>query len=649
MSLEKLTAMSRKYGANEDYVLAGGGNTSYKEDGVLYVKSSGTQLSNITPEQFVQMDLNKLTQMLEKEYSSDDKEREAMALNDMYLARLSGQEDKRPSVEAILHGMFPYKYVLHVHPALVNGLTCGQNGEKLCYEIFGEEVVWVGLTKPGYILAKVCNELFEDKYKITKEYPKMVILQNHGIFVAADTVEEIDKIMKGVMGALEGKVVKKPDFSFVAFDEKRATNVMPGLRMLYCNKGKAVATFTTNIQVLEFVSSKSNFDKLIKPFTPDHIVYCKDEPLYIEDDNKMAIEVKKYQERKGYLPKIVAFKGLGFVSVGGSKKEADVAKLLFLDAIKIAVYTESFGGILPYSDEMTKFILNWEVEQYRSKAAFSALNTKRMDGKIAIVTGGAQGFGKGIATELVKEGAYVVIADINEKGATDCSNELNETYGKYATISLRVDVTDEQSVEDMVSKTVLSYGGLDLFMANAGVLTAGSIFEMTKDNFDFVTSVNYTGYFLCAKYAANIMKIQNQYAPEYLSDIIEINSKSGLEGSNKNFAYAGSKFGGIGLTQSFAMEFIEYGIKVNAICPGNLLDGPLWSDPEKGLFKQYLDAGKVKGAKTIGDVRKHYESRVPMGRGCQILDVARAIFYITEQQYETGQAIPVTGGQVMLS
>ena len=134
-----------------------------------------------------------------------------------------------------------------------------------------------------------------------------------------------------------------------------------------------------------------------------------------------------------------------------------------------------------------------------------------------------------------------------------------------------------------------------------------------------------------------------------MADIIEINSKSGLEGSKANFAYAGSKFGGIGLTQSFALELAPYGIKVNAICPGNLLDGPLWSDPERGLFKQYLDAGKVPGAKTVADVRRFYEGKVPLGRGCLETDVAKAIFYLVEQQYETGQALPVTGGQVMLN
>jgi NAD(P)-dependent dehydrogenase (short-subunit alcohol dehydrogenase family) len=144
------------------------------------------------------------------------------------------------------------------------------------------------------------------------------------------------------------------------------------------------------------------------------------------------------------------------------------------------------------------------------------------------------------------------------------------------------------------------------------------------------------------------MKQQYQYAPEYFMDIIQINSKSGLRGSNKNYAYAGAKFGGIGLTQSFALELMPYNIKVNSICPGNFLDGPLWADPMNGLFVQYLNAGKVPGAKTIDDVKKYYENQVPAKRGCRVDDVMKAIYYVIDQKYETGQAIPVTGGQIML-
>src|SRR5208337_2847095 len=116
--------------------------------------------------------------------------------------------------------------------------------------------------------------------------------------------------------------------------------------------------------------------------------------------------------------------------------------------------------------------------------------------------------------------------------------------------------------------------------------------------------------------AAPILAAQHSARPGYMSDIIQINSKSGLEGSNKNGAYAGSKFGGIGLTESFALELIADGVKVNAICPGNFFDGPLWSDPQNGLFVQYLREGKVQGAVTVEDVRRFYEAKVPMGRGC---------------------------------
>ena len=268
----------------------------------------------------------------------------------------------------------------------------------------------------------------------------------------------------------------------------------------------------------------------------------------------------------------------------------------------------------------------------------------RLAGKISIVTGAAQGFGKGIAEELYKEGATVVIADMNVPLAEQVAQELGERA-----CAIAVNVADEESVAHMVGETVERYGGLDLMLSNAGVVRSGPIAQMEKKDFDFVTNINYTGFFLCAKYAAIIMQAQHEADPDAMFDIITLNSKSGLEGSNKNFAYAGSKFGGIGLTQSFALELCAYNIKVNAVCPGNFLDGPLWSDPERGLFVQYLKAGKVPGAKTVEDVRRFYEAKVPMNRGCLPLDVARAVMYCVEQKYETGQAIPVTGGQVMLN
>lgn len=269
--------------------------------------------------------------------------------------------------------------------------------------------------------------------------------------------------------------------------------------------------------------------------------------------------------------------------------------------------------------------------------------------KVAVVTGGAQGFGEGMVRSLVDHGAFVYVADLNREGAQALASELN--YDAMITVAkaVEVNVTDEASVQAMMDTVVSEVGGVDLFISNAGVLRAGSVKTMSLKDFAFVTDVDYTGFFICTKFASRTMAIQNIPSGAYYTDIVTISSKSGLEGSNKNGAYAGAKFGTIGLTQSFALELVEDNIKVNAVCPGNFLDGPLWSDPKRGLFVQYLETNKVPGAKTIEDVRRAYEAKVPMNRGCTTADVMKAIFYIVEQTYETGQAVPVTGGQVMLN
>jgi len=277
-----------------------------------------------------------------------------------------------------------------------------------------------------------------------------------------------------------------------------------------------------------------------------------------------------------------------------------------------------------------------------------------VDGKVAVVTGGAQGFGAEIARGLARAGAYLVLADLNLPGAEAMAGELNALMDRPVAEGREVDVSDETSVAELIRGVTERVGGIDLFISNAGVLKAGSVKELSVEDFDFVTSVNYKGFFICSKQVSRLMSTQDRARMRVremplFGDIIQINSKSGLDGSNKNGAYAGSKFGGIGLVQSFAKELVENHIKVNAVCPGNFFYGPLWSDPDRGLFVQYLRAGKVPGAKSVADVKSFYESRVPMGRGCTGPDVVRAILYAVGQRYETGQAIPVTGGQIMLS
>ncbi len=644
--LEKIIALSNKYGSDENYVLAGGGNTSYKDAEYLYVKASGTSLRTITAEGFVKLSREKLDKVLTAEYSKDTAKREEEVLKNLNEAVVTGG---RPSVEASLHGLMKFTYVVHLHPALVNGLTASVNGKAEAEKLFGDSFVWIENTEPGYVLAKKCEAALKEKDV------QIIILENHGIFVGADTTEEVESIYADIMAKLKKASGAEPDLSEGETDTEKAVALAPAIRMLTmdCNKGAVV--FDANKEALKVTASKEAFAEIEKAYTPDHLVYQGAYCLFVEkaDDIDAQYEllekaIADYKKKYNQNPTIIVVEGLGVFAAAKTKKDADVALKLFKDALKIRVYAKAFGGAKAMPAELIEFLRNWEVEKYR-KSVGAASADKVAAGKIMIITGSAQGFGQGVAEEMAKNGAYVVIADMNEEAAKANAEAFNAKYGEGAAIYAGVNVTDEESVKAMYDKTVLNYGGLDVLINNAGIVRSGGLDDMTVKTLEFVTSVNYTAYFICAKYASKIMKIQNRFKPEYLTDIIQINSKSGLSGSNKNFAYAGSKFGGIGLTQSFAMELAPFNIKVNAICPGNFLDGPLWSDPVNGLFVQYLNAGKVPGAKTVDDVRKFYEAKVPMNRGCRVMDVVRAINYCMEQEYETGQAIPVTGGQNMLN
>jgi sorbitol-6-phosphate 2-dehydrogenase len=386
--------------------------------------------------------------------------------------------------------------------------------------------------------------------------------------------------------------------------------VLPALRMLASGEEVLTARLDDR-ESLKAITDEESLREL--PFISEQAsVLVVDEttnPAEIVSDLEVKLSMWK-EERSGY-PDYVLIKEIGLVAI--APNAAQLNSLL--------------------GDEAGEF----------------SLPAGRLANKIAIVTGAAMGFGAGIAGMLFMEGANVVVADWNEAEGEKAADFLNEAATGNRALFVKVDVSDPASVENMVVATVKYFGGLDLIVSNAGVLRAGGLDEMTPEDFTFMTDVNYKGYFLCAKYASSVMKMQSKYREEYFTDIIQINSKSGLKGSNKNFAYAGGKFGGIGLTQSFAMELMPFSIKVNSVCPGNFFEGPLWSDPEKGLFVQYLKAGKVAGARTIADVKAYYEKQVPAGRGCRVKDVFRAILYIIEQEYETGQAVPVTGGQNMLN
>lgn len=663
--IEDLIAISRKFGQDSRFVIAGGGNTSYKDENRLWVKASGHALATITEDGFAVLDRALLNEMGEKAYNEDTAIREEQVKNDLSVACIT--KDRRPSVETSLHNCMGFAFVVHLHPTLVNGLMCSVNAEAACKEIF-PDALYIEYTDPGYTLFKKVYDRIK-AYKAEKgKEPQVIFLQNHGIFVGGDTTAEIEGIYSEVLGKLEAKVAALPEGD-TAISET-VTDVVPAIRQMLSRSGRGFKTLkvTKNALVDFFIDGcsvtstgsvtdcpeKSGFDKIAKPFTPDIIVYCKSSYIFIEAESDEEIlkqaeeEIEAFVSGKGYTPKVLLIKGIGLIAVGDSSRNAQIITDVFTDAMKVAFYAQSFGGEHPMERAWIDFIDNWEVENYRRKVASSA-SKGRVEGRTIIVTGAAQGFGEGIARELMAQGANIVVADLNEATGEKTAASFNEKAGANKAIFVKTNVADMASLRNLMKETILNFGALDAFVSNAGVVRAGGLDVMTPENFEFVTKINYEAYFFCAKVASHIMKIETKYDPEYFADIIQVNSKSGLRGSKANFAYAGGKFGGIGLTQSFALELAPYRVKVNSICPGNYYDGPLWSNPENGLFIQYLNAGKVPGAKTVQDVKDYYLAQVPMRKGCNPVDVCKAILYAIDQTGETGQAIPVTGGQVMLA
>jgi sorbitol-6-phosphate 2-dehydrogenase len=255
---------------------------------------------------------------------------------------------------------------------------------------------------------------------------------------------------------------------------------------------------------------------------------------------------------------------------------------------------------------------------------------ERLSGQVAIVTGAAQGIGKALAERLDREGCRLVLGDVNLDALQKTAAGLKDAA------AVKVDVTNEDEVNALVETAVQKHGKLDIMVANAGILIANPVESFPAADWKRVTDVNLYGYFLSAKAAAKAM------IPQKRGCIIQINSKSGKKGSYRNSAYAASKFGGIGLTQSLALELAQYNIRVNAICPGNLMDSPLWVD---SLNYQYAKMQNL----TTEELRAKYAAQVPLGRTCAFDDVANVMVFLASEEasYMTGQALNVAGGQEM--
>jgi len=371
--IRDLIEISHFYGKNKDYIIAAGGNTSYKEDRYIYVKTSGINLATITQNGFIKLEREKIHRILSKRYSDNSIKQESQIKNDLFKCRVEEKGTLRPSVETLLHNLMEYKYVVHTHPYIINALICSRKGEEITTKLFGNRVLFSRYTKPGYILAKKTNRdisLYRKKYK---QEPHVIFMQNHGVFIGADSTEHIKKITYSIVKKIQDRFKKILRFRVLTRNTK--SDIFLSALHLFYPENKVVKLLHNNF-IKYYYNNRYMFNKIAGAFIPDNIVYCRAGPVYIEktDDiikmgDQLGTEIKKFKMKYNYLPKVIVAKNIGFISIGDTKESAEVTADTFNDIMKVSYYSENFGGPKFLSKSQVIFIDQWEIENYRRKLA----------------------------------------------------------------------------------------------------------------------------------------------------------------------------------------------------------------------------------------------------------------------------------------
>lgn len=365
--IQQLIEISRYYGDDPAYVIAGGGNTSFKDDKEIWIKASGIALAGINEDGFVKLSRKKLGEIEGKAYPEDPVLREAQVKSDLNEAIIS-PENLRPSVETSLHNLIDFTFIVHTHPTLVNGLMCAMNVKEEVENRFGTDALYVEYTDPGFILFKKVQadiQSYKEKYG---KVPSIIFLQNHGVFVGANSIEEIHSIYDRINQRLaSGKDLSLPVNEPLAF----ASAASEAISTYYASRDLLTRTVSSKLTD-HFSESVDSFQLIAWPFSPDIIVYCKSNYLFLGealDPELVLAACEQFEQSHGYYPKVIIEERKGLIILEENESSLANVQDVFLDQMKISYLSENFGGPHFMTAEQIQFIDNWEVENYRRKVA----------------------------------------------------------------------------------------------------------------------------------------------------------------------------------------------------------------------------------------------------------------------------------------
>lgn len=377
--IETLLDISRHYGCDPAFLLAGGGNTSVKHGDRLWVKASGNALATITADGFVELDRTKLDAMMTACWPEDPDAREAAFVDAVMDARVHPELNQRPSVEALLHHLLPDRFVVHTHPRIVNALSCCVHGPELSESSLGNRILWQPYVDPGLVLAQSLHAAIETYKQSFSHAPQAVILANHGLIISGDSITQIKRITYDLIEKIDYELSVSTTDGFGG-DDYQAQPELMGLHERAIRKaipGSCTAS-DTSLPILRLVGSSAGRNAaLAGPLSPDHIVYCRSMPMWIQDpecSEEGAVKqwrqaCDQYHDRYGFEPWIGLIAGVGGIAVRHTQAMAKITCEVYLDAAHVYYGAARFGGIQVMSDRGRRFIENWEVESYRRDIA----------------------------------------------------------------------------------------------------------------------------------------------------------------------------------------------------------------------------------------------------------------------------------------
>lgn len=644
---------SRLIGQEPSLVLHGGGNTSVKtvvrddlgrDTHVLCVKGSGWDLGDIEPQGLPAVRLEPLQALRQLPALSDE---------DMVNAQRTRMLDAsapNPSVETLLHAFLPHKFIDHSHADFILSLVDQPNAESLCREHYGDRFAIVPYVMPGFALAKLAAEVYEQNPKVVG-----LLLLQHGLFTFGQSARESYERHVDAVSQAEELCGRKRYWS-----TRRASNpplsapsyaaLAPVLRGLLSEGARRyVLHLRTSSEIQEFVCDpKLEALSQIGCATPDHVIRTKRFPLILRVEHGMDAaalraqveqRLSKYRdEYAAYVqrqmtdkaivvkpldpdPRVILVPGLGLITAGATPSAAKIAADIYEHTITVIRNAEAIGRYqaLPEGDIFD--MEYWSLEQ----AKLGKSKPKPLASRVVYVTGAARGIGAAAARAFAREGAVLYLVDREAEPLAALARELSCE-------SEVLDLTDERAVRRSIEQAVEAYGGIDGVVSNAGIAPQGAIESVSTEALSHSFGINFYAHHFVASAAISVMKRQQR------GGFLLFNASKAAFNPGADFGpYAIPKAALVALMKQYALELGKHGIRSNAVNADRIRTGLL--DPQD--IEARARARKL-------EVDDYYRANL-LSREVTADDVAHAFVSLALAQSTTGSVLTVDGGNIAAS